>query len=68
MAIQKTYNMIKSRRCAQPHVGEIVNRSERAGLTVGSAWGCDLDQAKASYAPSTRGKPFYGPDLRPARS
>ena len=34
MAIQKTYSMIKPDGVRNGHIGEIVNRFERAGLTV----------------------------------
>ena len=33
MAIQKTYSMIKPDGVRNGHIGEIVNRFERAGLT-----------------------------------
>ena len=34
MAIQKTYSMIKPDGVRNGHIGEIINRFERAGLTV----------------------------------
>ena len=34
MAIQKTYTMIKPDGVRNGHIGEIVNRFERAGLTI----------------------------------
>ena len=34
MAIEKTYSMIKPDGVANGHIGEIINRFERAGLTI----------------------------------
>ena len=34
MAVQKTYTMIKPDGVRNGHIGEIVNRFERAGLTI----------------------------------
>ena len=52
MAIQKTYSMIKPDGVRNGHIGEIVNRFERAGLTVErmELGMVTLDQAKANYA------------------
>ena len=60
MAIQKTYSMIKPDGVRNGHIGEIVNRFERAGLTVErmELGMVTLDQAKANYA-EHEGKPFY---------
>ncbi|MEG2948826.1 MAG: nucleoside-diphosphate kinase, partial [Raoultibacter sp.] len=60
MALQKTYIMIKPDGVRNGHVGEIVNRFERAGLRfermeLGMV---TIDQAKANYA-EHEGKPFY---------
>ena len=51
MAIQKTYSMIKPDGVRNGHIGEIVNRFERAGLTVErmELGMVTLDQAKANY-------------------
>ena len=60
MAVQKTYTMIKPDGVRNRHIGEIVNRFERAGLTVEQMRleMVTLDQAKANYA-EHEGKPFY---------
>ena len=60
MAIQKTYTMIKPDGVRNGHIGEIVNRFERAGLKIEEM---RLEmvtpaQAKANYA-EHEGKPFY---------
>jgi len=60
MAVQKTYTMIKPDGVRNRHIGEIVNRFERAGLTI-EAMKLDvvtIEQAKANYA-EHEGKPFY---------
>ena len=50
--IEKTYIMIKPDAVEAGHIGEIVNRFERAGLTVErmELGMVTLDQAKANYA------------------
>ena len=60
MAIEKTYIMIKPDGVANKHIGEIVNRFERAGLCFERLeFGMvSIDQAKANYA-EHEGKPFY---------
>jgi nucleoside-diphosphate kinase len=60
MAIEKTYSMIKPDGVANGHIGEIINRFERAGLTIERMVleNVTLDQAKANYA-EHEGKPFY---------
>ena len=60
MAIQKTYTMIKPDGVRNGHIGEIVNRFERAGLTIEQMRleMVTLEQAKANYA-EHEGKPFY---------
>jgi len=60
MAVEKTYVMIKPDGVRNRHIGEIVGRFERAGLSVermefGTV---SVDQAKANYA-EHEGKPFY---------
>ena len=52
MAEQKTYTMIKPDGVRNGHIGEIVNRFERAGLTIERMeLGMVTDeQAKANYA------------------
>ena len=60
MAIQKTYTMIKPDGVRNGHIGEIINRFERAGLKI-EAMKLDVvtdEQAKANYA-EHEGKPFY---------
>ena len=60
MAVQKTYTMIKPDGVRNGHIGEIVNRFERAGLSIERMeLGMVTDeQAKANYA-EHEGKPFY---------
>ena len=60
MAIQKTYTMIKPDGVRNGHIGEIVNRFERAGLTIEQRRleMVTPEQAKANYA-EHEGKPFY---------
>ena len=60
MALEKTYLMIKPDGVRNKHIGEIITRFERAGLTIerlelGMITG---EQAKANYA-EHEGKPFY---------
>ena len=60
MAIEKTYSMIKPDGVANGHIGEIINRFERAGLTIERMELSRVtpEQAKANYA-EHEGKPFY---------
>lgn len=60
MAIEKTYTMIKPDGVRNGHIGEIVNRFERAGLKIDRMELCNLtpEQVKANYA-EHEGKPFY---------
>ena len=60
MAIQQTYSMIKPDGVRNGHIGEIVNRFERVGLTVERMeLGMVTEElAKANYA-EHEGKPFY---------
>ena len=60
MTIEKTYTMIKPDGVRNGHIGEIVNRFERAGLTI-EQMRLEMvtpEQAKANYA-EHEGKPFY---------
>ena len=60
MAVQKTYTMIKPDGVRNGHIGEIVNRFERAGLKI-EQMRLEMvtpEQAKANYA-EHEGKPFY---------
>lgn len=60
MAMEKTYTMIKPDGVRNGHIGEIVNRFERAGLTI-EQMKLDVvtpEQAQANYA-EHEGKPFY---------
>lgn len=58
--IEKTYTMIKPDGVHNGHIGEIVNRFERVGLTVERMeLGMVTEElAKANYA-EHEGKPFY---------
>lgn len=58
--IEKTYSMIKPDGVRNGHIGEIVNRFERVGLTVERMeLGMVTEElAKANYA-EHEGKPFY---------
>ena len=58
--IEKTYTMIKPDGVRNGHIGEIINRFERAGLTVERMeLGMVTEElAKANYA-EHEGKPFY---------
>lgn len=60
MAIEKTYSMIKPDGVRNGHIGEIVNRFERAGLKVErlEMGMVTSEQAAANYA-EHEGKPFY---------
>lgn len=60
MAIEKTYIMIKPDGVKNKHVGEIINRFERAGLTLERVelGMVSQQQAQANYA-EHEGKPFY---------
>lgn len=60
MSIEKTYIMIKPDAVANHHIGEIVNRIERSGLTI-ERMVLEMvtpEQAAANYA-EHKGKPFY---------
>lgn len=58
--IEKTYTMIKPDGVRNGHIGEIVNRFERVGLTVErmELGMVTPEQAQANYA-EHEGKPFY---------
>ncbi len=60
MADQKTYTMIKPDGVRNGHIGEIVSRFERAGLTIQrmELGAVTDDQAQANYS-EHEGKPFY---------
>ena len=60
MAEQKTYSMIKPDGVRNGHIGEIVNRFERAGLTIErmELGMVTMEQARSNYA-EHEGKPFY---------
>ena len=60
MSIEKTYTMIKPDGVRNGHIGEIVNRFERVGLTIERMeLGMVTEElAKANYA-EHEGKPFY---------
>ena len=60
MAIEKTYIMIKPNAVADGHIGEIVTRFERAGLSIErmELGVVTPEQAKENYA-EHEGKPFY---------
>ncbi len=60
MAIEKTYSMIKPDGVANHHIGEIIYRIERAGLTIErmEMGMVTKEQAEQNYA-EHKGKPFY---------
>ena len=60
MAIEKTYNMIKPDGVKNAHIGEIITRIERVGLTIERMELAMVtpEEAKANYA-EHEGKPFY---------
>ena len=60
MSVEKTYIMIKPDGVSNKHVGEILNRFERAGLSLErlELGMVTLEQAQANYA-EHEGKPFY---------
>ena len=60
MAIEKTYSMIKPDGVRNGHIGEIIARFERAGLTIErmEMGMVTPEQAAANYA-EHEGKPFY---------
>ena len=60
MAIEKTYSMIKPDGVRNRHIGEIVNRFERAGLTIErmELGMVTPEEAKENYR-EHEGKPFY---------
>ena len=60
MTIQKTYTMIKPDGVRNGHVGEIINRFERAGLVVERLEMGMVSQAQAAANyQEHEGKPFY---------
>ena len=60
MSIEKTYTMIKPDGVRNGHIGEIVGRFERVGLTIErmELGMVTPEQAAANYA-EHEGKPFY---------
>lgn len=60
MAVEKTYSMIKPDGVKAGHIGEIINRFERAGLVIErmEMGVVTPEQAKKNYA-EHEGKPFY---------
>ncbi|MCD8317083.1 MAG: nucleoside-diphosphate kinase [Eggerthellaceae bacterium] len=60
MAVEQTYIMIKPDGVSNRHIGEIINRFERAGLNIErmELGMVTPEQAKANYA-EHEGKPFY---------
>ena len=60
MAMEKTYIMIKPDGVANGHIGEIINRFERAGLKIErmELGNVTPEQAAANYQ-EHEGKPFY---------
>lgn len=58
--IEKTYTMLKPDAVAAKHVGEIIARFERVGLTIEKMELAQVtpEQAAANYA-EHKGKPFY---------
>lgn len=60
MAIEKTYSMIKPDAVRNHHIGEIIARLERCGLTIErmELSHVTLEEAHANYG-EHEGKPFY---------
>ena len=60
MAIEKTYNMIKPDGVRNGHIGEIITRIERVGLTIErmELGMVTMEEAEANYG-EHKGKPFY---------
>jgi len=60
MTTQKTYIMLKPDAVRNHHIGEILNRIERSGLTIERMELANVtpEQAAANYA-EHKGKPFY---------
>ena len=60
MAIEKTYSMLKTDAVRNRHMGEIIARIERSGLTIErmELGMVTPEQAAANYA-EHEGKPFY---------
>ncbi|WP_314921334.1 nucleoside-diphosphate kinase [Slackia exigua] len=60
MAIEKTYSMLKPDAVRNRHVGDIIARIERAGLSIERMELANVtpEQAEANYA-EHKGKPFY---------
>ena len=60
MAIEKTYNMIKPDGVKNGHIGEIITRIERVGLTIErmELGMVSMEEAEANYG-EHKGKPFY---------
>ena len=60
MAIEKTYSMLKPDAVRNRHMGEIIARIERSGLTIErmELGMVTPEQAAANYA-EHEGKPFY---------
>ena len=55
MAIERTYSMIKPDGVRNKHIGEIINRFERAGLTIErmELGMVTLEEAKANWGGGT---------------
>ena len=66
MAIEKTYNMIKPDGVRNGHIGEIISRIERVGLTIErmELGMVTLEEAGTRASRSTR---VLSPTSRPAR-
>lgn len=60
MALEKTYNMIKPDGVRNGHIGEIISRIERVGLTIErmELGMVSAEEAKSNYA-EHEGKSFY---------
>ena len=60
MAFEKTYNMIKPDGVRNDHIGEIITRIERVGLTIErmELSMVTMEEAEANYG-EHKGKPFY---------
>ena len=60
MSIERTYSMIKPDAVQNRHIGEIISRIEKTGLTIERMKFeyVSMDEARANYA-EHKGKPFY---------
>lgn len=61
MAIEKTFSIIKPNAVKKNNIGAIIDRFEKAGLTVAAAKLTKLDAAKAEgFYAEHKARPFFG--------